>query len=428
MKATGHALHTAAKATGHALVTAAKTSGKFLKAHAAAITAFAVSTLVFAGCEAALTVGSAGTLSVPGAVACGAAAGAASSLVEQGFKCAHGGKGACSAKAFATAGVTGGLAGAAGGVLGGLGGKVLGKLAPKALDAVGGLFGRGASEATESGAADLVDGVGGEEAQAARTAGSSADNPAESAGGGGRPSAGNEREPVGCGGPHSFVGSTPVLMAGGTVKPISEIRVGDRIVDGVPGQAGVRVHTVSRVIVTTTDHDFVDVTVKPVTGVPAHSAARAAGGVGVKALAGRVKAAAATVVLGAGVVAAGAGLSQVPSVGATLTTTFHHPFYDQTQHAFVDAKDLQPGDILQTPDGTAAVTAVRAYHATRPTYDLTIDGLHTYYVVAGNAAVLVHNCGGDVYANGGRTRYGSLDNLGRPTGVSASIDRSMIRT
>jgi hypothetical protein len=188
------------------------------------------------------------------------------------------------------------------------------------------------------------------------------------------------------------------------------------------------VHTVGRVIVTTTDHDFVDVTVKPVTGVPAHSAARAAGGVGVKALAGRVKAAAATVVLGAGVVAAGAGLSQVPSVGATLTTTFHHPFYDQTQHAFVDAKDLQPGDILQTPDGTAAVTAVRAYHATRPTYDLTIDGLHTYYVVAGNAAVLVHNCGGDVYANGGRTRYGSLDNLGRPTGVSASIDRSMIRT
>jgi hypothetical protein len=33
---------------------------------------------------------------------------------------------------------------------------------------------------------------------------------------------------------------------------------------------------------------------------------------------------------------------------------------------------------LQTTDGeTATVTAVRSYHATEVTYDLTIDGLHT---------------------------------------------------
>jgi hypothetical protein len=31
------------------------------------------------------------------------------------------------------------------------------------------------------------------------------------------------------------------------------------------------------------------------------------------------------------------------------------------------------------------------YHANTTTYDLTIDGLHTYYVVAGGTPVLVHN-------------------------------------
>jgi hypothetical protein len=32
----------------------------------------------------------------------------------------------------------------------------------------------------------------------------------------------------------------------------------------------------------------------------------------------------------------------------------------------------------------------------RPVYDLTIDGVHTYYVLAGKTPVLVHNCGGPV--------------------------------
>jgi hypothetical protein len=81
---------------------------------------------------------------------------------------------------------------------------------------------------------------------------------------------------------------------------------------------------------------------------------------------------------------------------AHLTTTFHHPFYDETQSAFVDAKDLHTGDVLQTPTGTAEVTSVRLYHANTTTYDLTIGTLHTYYVEAGDTPVLVHNCGGSV--------------------------------
>ncbi|MEU9450647.1 polymorphic toxin-type HINT domain-containing protein [Streptomyces sp. NPDC048277] len=77
---------------------------------------------------------------------------------------------------------------------------------------------------------------------------------------------------------------------------------------------------------------------------------------------------------------------------ARLTTTFHHPFYDETQSAFVEAKDLKAGDVLQTPTGTAEVTRVRLYHAHTTTYDLTIGTLHTYYVEAGTTPVLVHNC------------------------------------
>jgi len=79
-----------------------------------------------------------------------------------------------------------------------------------------------------------------------------------------------------------------------------------------------------------------------------------------------------------------------------LTTTYHHPFYDITRSAFIDAVDLHPGDQLQsTDDTTATVETVHPYHQTTVTYDLTINGLHTYYVEAGDTAVLVHNCDED---------------------------------
>jgi hypothetical protein len=133
-----------------------------------------------------------------------------------------------------------------------------------------------------------------------------------------------------------------------------------------------RTHTVQAVIVTRTDHDFVDVTVAPAKQ---------------SATPGRL--ARVALATAAGIAAATAMVQ-----GGTLTTTYHHPFYDRTRATFVDAQDLRVGDELQTPDGgTTTVTALRLYHATEVTYDLTIDGLHTYYVVAGDTPVLVHNCG-----------------------------------
>jgi hypothetical protein len=46
------------------------------------------------------------------------------------------------------------------------------------------------------------------------------------------------------------------------------------------------------------------------------------------------------------------------------------------------------------PATPPTILDVRRYHDTKVTYDLTIDGLHTYYVEAGATPVLVHNSAG----------------------------------
>ncbi|QIY96386.2 LamG-like jellyroll fold domain-containing protein [Streptomyces sp. S1D4-11] len=404
-KAVAHVARTAY----HATVKAAKATATFVKHHAAAITSFVVSTAVFAGCEA-FTAGL-------GTIGCAAAAGAAGSLVEQGFKCAENGGGDCSAGAFGESALEGAVSGAVGGALGSLGGKILAKVAPKAMKVVGGLFGKGATEAGDSAAADATD----EAASAAESEGAGTRSQSRS---GEEESGGSCKIPK-APRPHSFTGSTPVLMADGTAKAIDQVRVGDTIANSVPGATGTEVHKVTAVIVTHTDHDFVDVSIKKAT----ESAVKQTEKGGAKSLARKVarKAAfglaASAAVLGA--LAASHGHGQEPATApvaavsntasaqhtkvvlgaedaqvAHLTTTFHHPFYDETQSAFVDAKDLHTGDVLQTPTGTAEVTGVRLYHANTTTYDLTIGTLHTYYVLAGDAPVLVHNCQGGVDASG----------------------------
>ncbi|WP_194891149.1 polymorphic toxin-type HINT domain-containing protein [Catenulispora pinisilvae] len=145
---------------------------------------------------------------------------------------------------------------------------------------------------------------------------------------------------------HSFVGGTRVLMANGTTEPIAEVRAGDSIENARPG-GGNEVHTVDKVHVTTTDADFVDVVMATPGGVE------------------------------------------------TITSTRNHPFYDVTTAGFVNAGSLAPGDRLQSGSGQVVVVrGLRPHIGPMVTYDLTIDGVHTYYVVAGHTPVLVHNCGG----------------------------------
>jgi 5-methylcytosine-specific restriction endonuclease McrA len=55
---------------------------------------------------------------------------------------------------------------------------------------------------------------------------------------------------------------------------------------------------------------------------------------------------------------------------------------------------LHAGDRLRSLDGEAStVTAVRNYIDRQLRYNFTVSMMHTYYVLAGDQPVLVHNCG-----------------------------------
>ncbi|WP_099343683.1 MULTISPECIES: ricin-type beta-trefoil lectin domain protein [unclassified Actinoplanes] len=373
---------------------------KYVKNHAASIATFVVSTAAFMGCEAVLGAVTGGVGAVAGAGVCGAVSGAIGGLVDQGFKCAKD-HSQCGASSFLGAGLVGGVIGGLSGLGGAIGGKFLKAVGGRALEAVGGLFGRSA-EATAEGAGESAASAGAE--SAADSAASSAEDSSASRAAdrpGEEPSEASEPEKASeessCGGaarPHSFTGTTKVLLADGTTKAIDKVRVGDKVKDAEPGKLHAETQMVERVIVTTTDHDFVDLKV---------SAKRPS------------KLTRSAVALAASVAA----------LTGTLTTTFHHPFYDRTQAAFVEAKDLQQGDELQTPTGVATVAAKRTYHTTAVTYDLTIAGLHTYYVLASNTPLLVHNNNGacPITDPGRQVESGSTD-LSRATRDQRVIDKN----
>jgi len=170
----------------------------------------------------------------------------------------------------------------------------------------------------------------------------------------------------GCG--NSFTAATPVLMADGTSKPIDQVKVGDQIADAQPGAAtGTKdeKHTVTAIHITYTDHDYTDVTVATGFGADITTAT----------------------------LRDPSSLKATGQSSATITGTAHHLYWDATTRTWTPADQLQPGDLLQTSDGhTALILALHDYTATTVTYNLTIDTLHTYYVVAGDTPVLVHNC------------------------------------
>jgi hypothetical protein len=95
-----------------------------------------------------------------------------------------------------------------------------------------------------------------------------------------------------------------------------------------------------------------------------------------------------------------------------IRTTEDHPFWSETEREFQRADELDPGELVLTADGGsmevhAVLTEEVAYE---PAWNLTVQGLHTYYVVSDPArgpptadavgrridvdttSVLVHNC------------------------------------
>ncbi|MEV4135448.1 RHS repeat-associated core domain-containing protein [Dactylosporangium sp. NPDC049742] len=146
---------------------------------------------------------------------------------------------------------------------------------------------------------------------------------------------------------HSFDPETPVVMAGGSVKAIKDVEEGDAVVSTDPATGATTTQVVTDLHLNL-DTDLTDLTVAD------------------------------------------------PATGAidTLHTTQHHPFWDKSTGAWVAAADLEAGHELLTSGDTArVVVAVRNFAGAKRMRDLTVANIHTYYVVVGQAPVLVHNCG-----------------------------------
>ena len=152
---------------------------------------------------------------------------------------------------------------------------------------------------------------------------------------------------------HSFRYDTTVLMADGTRKRIFEVRIGDRVLTTDP-ETGERVVREVTELHVNRDSDMANVAVRDENGKI-----------------------------------------------STIYTTQTHQFWSESDNAWVDAEELDPGDLLRAFDGSkVTVVGVRIWDSLHTMYDLTIEGVHTYYVTTGNEEVLVHNCGvvGDVSA------------------------------
>jgi RHS repeat-associated protein len=184
------------------------------------------------------------------------------------------------------------------------------------------------------------------------------------------PTAGTHHEPEPkVGSKCSFAPDTPVLLDNGTTKPIADVTVGDTVQDADPTTGK---HATSHKVTATWinhDSDLLDVTVQGGDGKP-----------------------------------------------ATLHTTANHPFWDATTHTWTPAGELKPGDTLTTASDTfVRVLALHATPGTANRYNLTVDQLHTYYVLAGSTPILVHNTN-----TGCPTSYALSLKTGAPKGSGAN--------
>ncbi|MEV8419182.1 polymorphic toxin-type HINT domain-containing protein [Streptomyces niveus] len=83
-----------------------------------------------------------------------------------------------------------------------------------------------------------------------------------------------------------------------------------------------------------------------------------------------------------------------PGRSTVIETTSKHPFWDATDRRWVPASKLTVGHTLTTASNErVTVEKVRVVPGAADMYNLTVDDLHTYYVLAGDVAVLVHNDG-----------------------------------
>ncbi|MFF2580073.1 polymorphic toxin type 27 domain-containing protein [Streptomyces goshikiensis] len=148
-----------------------------------------------------------------------------------------------------------------------------------------------------------------------------------------------------CPTPHSFPAGTPVLMADGSNRVIENVRVGDMVLATDPTNGATGPQRVEKTISTPDDIDFTELSVH-----------------------------------------AGNGTT------STVTSTDHHPYWSENQGAWREAGDLTTADTLRSAAGRAVpISGIRHWKSLQPTYDLTVETVHSYYVLAGAQSLLVHN-------------------------------------
>ncbi|EDY52439.1 YD repeat-containing protein [Streptomyces clavuligerus] len=160
----------------------------------------------------------------------------------------------------------------------------------------------------------------------------------------------------------SFVAGTEVLMADGTAKNIEDVQVGDMVMALDPETGEWAARQVTHLIRSQGDKQLAELSIATDDGIE------------------------------------------------PLTATDNHPFWSPSERRWIDAADLTAGMTLLTDSGTTVlVTANRARTERIRVYNLTVDGLHTYYVLAGGTPVLVHNCGGAVQSHPSRCNCANGD-------------------
>ncbi|MFD5904695.1 polymorphic toxin-type HINT domain-containing protein [Streptomyces microflavus] len=146
----------------------------------------------------------------------------------------------------------------------------------------------------------------------------------------------------------SFLPGTQVLMADGTTKPIEKVEIGDRVLAADPETGESRAETITAEITSAGSKNLVRITIAP--------------GQGAK------------------------GASTV------ITATDAHPFWVPEIRKWVDATELEPGQYLLTGAGVRVqIVGVARWTQEASVYNLTVGNLHTYYVLAADTSVLVHN-------------------------------------
>lgn len=149
---------------------------------------------------------------------------------------------------------------------------------------------------------------------------------------------------------NSFKPGTQVLMADGTKKSIDKVKVGDKVLATDPKTGKSRTETVTATIIGKGKKRLVKVTVF-----------------------GGAK----------------------DGASSAVVATEGHPFWVPAVGEWVDAGDLEPGDSVWTSSGTELrISEVQEWTERATVHNLTVNDLHTYYVLAGATPVLVHNCGG----------------------------------